>query len=154
VQSERAAAERQIVVDEQLQRRIVELNQTQSGITPGREQLERLVEEYIDDEVMYREAMRMGLDRDDEIVRRRLIQKVQFLQRDREYLLRHRGAGPDPGPTSDAIQERGRAGESTQERVFWAASPAYRDVLRCARRKLLNMDREGGQCARACTTDW
>ncbi|MGA2841968.1 MAG: peptidyl-prolyl cis-trans isomerase [Steroidobacteraceae bacterium] len=82
VQSERAAAERQIVVDEQLQRRIVELNQTQSGITPGREQLERLVEEYIDDEVMYREAMRMGLDRDDQIVRRRLIQKVQFLQRD------------------------------------------------------------------------
>jgi peptidyl-prolyl cis-trans isomerase C len=82
VQSEREAAQRQIVVDAQLQRRIVEVNQTQSGITPGAAQLDRLVEDYIDDEVMYREAMRMGLDRDDEIVRRRLIQKVRFLQRD------------------------------------------------------------------------
>jgi peptidyl-prolyl cis-trans isomerase C len=82
VQSERSASDRQIVVDEQLQQRIVEINQTQSGVTPGREQLERLVDEYIDDEVMYREAMRLGLDRDDEIVRRRLIQKMQFLRRD------------------------------------------------------------------------
>jgi len=82
VQSERSAADRRIVVDEQLQRRIVEINQTQSGVTPAREQLERLVDEYIDDEVMYREAMRLGLDRDDEIVRRRLVQKMQFLQRD------------------------------------------------------------------------
>jgi hypothetical protein len=80
--SERAAGQREIVVDDQLERRIVQINQAQSGITPGPEQLQRLVEEYIDDEVMYREAMRMGLDRDDEIVRRRLIQKVQFLQRD------------------------------------------------------------------------
>jgi hypothetical protein len=90
VQNVRAPAERQIIVDEELQRRIVERNQAQSGITPGREQLERLVEEYIDDEVMYREAMRMGLDREDEIVRRRLIQKVQFLQRDL-------AAAPKPG---------------------------------------------------------
>jgi peptidyl-prolyl cis-trans isomerase C len=90
VQRFRAPVERQIVVDEELQRRIVERNQAQSGITPGREQLERLVEEYIDDEVMYREAMRMGLDREDEIVRRRLIQKVQFLQRDL-------AAAPKPG---------------------------------------------------------
>jgi peptidyl-prolyl cis-trans isomerase C len=82
VQSERDAAQRQIVVDAQLQRRIVAVNQSQSGITPGAAQLERLVEDYIDDEVMYREAMRLGLDRDDEIVRRRLIQKVRFLQRD------------------------------------------------------------------------
>jgi peptidyl-prolyl cis-trans isomerase C len=81
-QTERSASDRRIVVDEQLQRRIVEINQTQSGVTPGREQLERLVDEYIDDEAMYREAMRLGLDRDDEIVRRRLIQKIQFLQRD------------------------------------------------------------------------
>jgi peptidyl-prolyl cis-trans isomerase C len=82
MQSERSASARRIVVDEHLQQRIVAINQTQSGVTPGREQLERLVDEYIDDEAMYREAMRLGLDRDDEIVRRRLIQKMQFLQRD------------------------------------------------------------------------
>jgi len=82
VQNKRAAVDRQIIVDAQLRQRIVEINQAQSGVTPGPEQLERLVDDYIDDEVMYREAMRLGLDRDDEIVRRRLIQKMQFLQRD------------------------------------------------------------------------
>jgi peptidyl-prolyl cis-trans isomerase C len=81
-QGERSASQRQIVVDAQLQRRIVEVNQSQSGITPRGAQLDRLIEDYIDDEVMYREALRMGLGEDDEIVRRRLIQKVRFLQRD------------------------------------------------------------------------
>jgi len=81
-QSERAAAERKIVVDDRIKQRIVEINQSQSGTTPRRGELERLVENYIDDEIMYREAVRLGLDRDDEIVRRRLIQKMQFLQRD------------------------------------------------------------------------
>lgn len=82
VEQGRADALRRIVVDDQLESRILQLQQTQSGITPTPDQLAQLVENYIDDEVMYREALRMGLDRDDEIVRRRLIQKVQFLQRD------------------------------------------------------------------------
>jgi peptidyl-prolyl cis-trans isomerase C len=81
-QRERSMAERRIIVDEQVQRRIVQVSQTQTGITPGPEQLKRLVDDYIDDEVMYREALRLGLDQDDEIIRRRLIQKAQFLQRD------------------------------------------------------------------------
>ncbi len=82
VQSERTASQRQIVVDAQLRHRLQLINQTQSGFTPGPQQLERLVEDYIDDEVMYREALRLGLEQDDEIIRRRLIQKMQFLQRD------------------------------------------------------------------------
>jgi len=81
-QQERAASQLQIVVDEKLRQRIVQTSQTQSGITPGPEQLERLIDDYIDDQVMYREALRMGLDQDDEIIRRRLIQKAQFLQHD------------------------------------------------------------------------
>jgi len=82
VQNERLASDHRIVVDARLRQRIVEINQTQNGVTPGPEQLERLVDDYIDDEVMYREAVRLGLDRDDEIVRRRLIQKMQFLRSD------------------------------------------------------------------------
>lgn len=81
-QRARSAPDRQIVVDARVQRRIVEINQAQNGIALGNDQLARLVEDYIDDEVMYREAVRLGLDRDDEIVRRRLVQKMQFLQRD------------------------------------------------------------------------
>jgi hypothetical protein len=38
-----------------------------------------LIERYVDDEVLYREALVMGLDRGDIIVRRRLLQKMEFL---------------------------------------------------------------------------
>jgi peptidyl-prolyl cis-trans isomerase C len=81
-QRARAASERRIVVDAQLVHRIVQTSQAQSGFTPDPVTLERLVDNYIDDQVMYREALRLGLDQDDEIIRRRLIQKVQFLQHD------------------------------------------------------------------------
>lgn len=49
---------------------------------PSREELDRLVEDYIRDEVLYREALAMGLDKDDTIVRRRLRQKLEFLTGD------------------------------------------------------------------------
>jgi hypothetical protein len=81
-QQGRDASQRRILVDAQLRQRIVQTSQTQSGFTPAPAQLERLIDDYIDDQVMYREALRMGLDQDDEIIRRRLIQKVQFLQQD------------------------------------------------------------------------
>jgi hypothetical protein len=34
------------------------------------------------EEILYREGLRLGLDRDDEIVRRRIVQKAQFLLQD------------------------------------------------------------------------
>ena len=41
-----------------------------------------LLDEYIRESVLYREALAMGLDRDDTIVRRRLAQKLEFLTQD------------------------------------------------------------------------
>jgi hypothetical protein len=41
-----------------------------------------LVEEYLKEEVLYREALEMGLDRDDQIIRRRMRQKLEFLTSD------------------------------------------------------------------------
>jgi hypothetical protein len=46
---------------------------------PTAEELEALTRDYIREEVYYREAMAMGLDRDDIIIRRRLQQKLEFL---------------------------------------------------------------------------
>ncbi len=46
---------------------------------PTQIELEGLVEAQIHEEVLYREAMAMGLDQDDTIVRRRLAQKVEFI---------------------------------------------------------------------------
>jgi hypothetical protein len=45
-------------------------------------ELAGLVREYVRDEVYYREALAMGLDRDDPIIRRRLRQKLEFILED------------------------------------------------------------------------
>jgi len=49
---------------------------------PSDAELRRLVDDYVHDEILYREALAMGLDRDDIIVKRRLVQKVGFLTED------------------------------------------------------------------------
>ncbi len=47
--------------------------------SPSAKELDGLIQNYIREEVLYREALAMGLDRDDGIVRRRLRQKMEFI---------------------------------------------------------------------------
>ena len=47
--------------------------------TPTRKELDGIIEQKIREEVLYREALAMGLDNNDSVIRRRLAQKVQFL---------------------------------------------------------------------------
>ena len=49
---------------------------------PSREELERLIEARVRDEVLYREGLAMGLDRDDPVVRNRVKQKMEVLSED------------------------------------------------------------------------
>jgi hypothetical protein len=49
---------------------------------PTQEELQGLIRDYIREEVAYRQALAMGLDRDDMIVRRRLRQKLEFVSDD------------------------------------------------------------------------
>jgi len=49
---------------------------------PTAEERRGLIDEYIRETVLYREALAMGLDRDDTIIRRRLAQKLEFLSQD------------------------------------------------------------------------
>ena len=68
---------------------------------PTERELHTLVDDYVREEVLYREAVKLGLDRDDTVVRRRLRQKMEFLSRDlvdtldpgdkvlRDYFSRH-----------------------------------------------------------------
>jgi hypothetical protein len=49
---------------------------------PTHQELEGLIQDYIREEVFYREATALGLDRDDTIIRRRLRQKMEFLSDD------------------------------------------------------------------------
>jgi peptidyl-prolyl cis-trans isomerase C len=58
------------------------LYQSQWRRPPTPQDLERMVEGKIQQEILYREALAMGLDQDDEIVKRRMAQKMQFLAED------------------------------------------------------------------------
>ena len=49
---------------------------------PDADELRGLVNDHLREEVLYREALAMGLDRDDSIVRRRMAQKMEFLTQD------------------------------------------------------------------------
>lgn len=56
--------------------------QAQAQRPPSAEELQALIEERINEEALAREAIRLGLDRDDVIIRRRLAQKLTFLNDD------------------------------------------------------------------------
>ncbi|MBW1757538.1 MAG: peptidyl-prolyl cis-trans isomerase, partial [Deltaproteobacteria bacterium] len=49
---------------------------------PTPKEMDGLVQEYVRETAFYREALAMGLDQDDTIVRRRLAQKLEFLVQD------------------------------------------------------------------------
>ena len=57
-------------------------SERQFGKAPNAEELRGLVMAHIREEVFYREAQALGLDRDDTIVRRRLAQMMEFLTGD------------------------------------------------------------------------
>ena len=43
------------------------------------EELQRLIDDYVREEVLHREALALGLDEDDYVIRRRLVQKLEFI---------------------------------------------------------------------------
>jgi hypothetical protein len=53
-----------------------------AGRVPSKAELESLVDDYVTEEIDYREAVAVGLDADDTIVRRRMRQKLEFLVED------------------------------------------------------------------------
>jgi peptidyl-prolyl cis-trans isomerase C len=54
----------------------------QFGVRPDSSLMDELIKSDVHDEILFREGLALGLDRDDEIVRRRIIQKMQFLLED------------------------------------------------------------------------
>lgn len=49
---------------------------------PTKEELDGMIEQYIKEKVLYHEALKMGLDKNDAVIRRRLSQQVEFLAKD------------------------------------------------------------------------
>jgi peptidyl-prolyl cis-trans isomerase C len=75
-----SAREIQLTVDELSQLAVLFQSQWRRDPTP--DEFARLVEQKVQSEVLYREGLALGLDQDDEIVKRRLAQKMQFLAED------------------------------------------------------------------------
>ena len=70
----------QLTIDDLSQ--LVPLFRSQWRRDPTPEELRSLVEEKVHEEVLYREALALGIDKDDTIVKRRMAQKMQFLAED------------------------------------------------------------------------
>ena len=109
------------LADNNDERRVVEVTEQQVdalrdrwdaqwGRPPGERELAGLIDEAVREEVLYREALRLALDRDDPIVRRRLAQKMMFLLDDNREL---------PAPTVREV-----------EKHFAAHVERYREPLR------------------------
>jgi peptidyl-prolyl cis-trans isomerase C len=76
------AASREIRLSYDELAQLVLLFKSQWRREPTAEEFNRLIEDKVQGEILYREALAMGLDKDDEIVRRRMAQKMQFLAED------------------------------------------------------------------------
>ena len=96
---------------------------------PSQQELDGLIQAFVREEVLYREALIMGLDRDDPIVRRRMTQKVEFISEDLAAL-------EDPG--------------DTELQAFLDANPApYRQPARFSFRHVFLNVNERGRSAQA-----
>ncbi len=62
--------------------RIAALWEKQYGTLPSKNELNNLVDNHIREEIFYREGVALGLDKEDEVIRRRIAQKYEFLQQD------------------------------------------------------------------------
>ena len=77
---------------------------------PTEQELQGLVEDYIRDEIFYREGRAAGLDRDDFVIRRRVRQKMEFLVEDMaaaepsdEQLAAYLASNPERFRTDDRL---------------------------------------------------
>ena len=96
IQRQTVIQAREITVDNEQVNLMIVNYKTQTGNLPTKQQLDAMIDNYIKEEISYREAKKMGLDKDDEIVRRRLSQKFDFLQTDLTEI---------PSPAEEQLQQ-------------------------------------------------
>ena len=89
-------AEPPIVISEDFVAALEQENRQRSGRDADRIERAGLIARFVREEALFREASRLGLDRGDVIVRRRLIQKMEFLLR---------GGVDVPEPTDDELEQ-------------------------------------------------
>jgi peptidyl-prolyl cis-trans isomerase C len=75
-------SDKRIVVSAAEIGRLHEVWTRQWGHPPDAQQLDNLIQDYVREEIYYREALASGLEKDDTIIRRRLVEKMEFLSQE------------------------------------------------------------------------
>ena len=57
---------------------LINIWQDQTGRVPSQDEINIIINNLIEEEVLYQEALKLGLDKNDKIIKRRLIQKLEF----------------------------------------------------------------------------
>lgn len=96
---------------------------------PNEQELASLVDAYVRDEIMYREGLALGLDRDDPVIKRRVRQKLDIVVE--EQLA---GAAPDDDELSAYMTQHAarytRAASQSFEQIFFDGSATVSEVER------------------------
>jgi hypothetical protein len=71
-----------ILLSPQRQAELANRYALQFGTRPDERMMTELVKSDVHEEILFRQGLALGLDKDDEIIRRRIIQKMQFLLED------------------------------------------------------------------------
>jgi hypothetical protein len=71
-----------IIIDDEMVARSISLFKSDWGRMPSTSELEGLIERQIRLEVLYRQALKLNLDHNDELIRRRMEQKINFITND------------------------------------------------------------------------
>jgi hypothetical protein len=115
---------------------------------PTQQELDGLVEDYVREEVFCREAIAMGLDKDDTIVRRRMRQKLEFLTEDT--------AAAAPSTDADLKEWLDKHPDKFRVEPTWAfsqlyfkASPTGDNASAAASKLLAQLDSAGESVAAA-----
>jgi hypothetical protein len=103
---------------------------------PGTDELQGLIDDYIRDEVFYREGRAAGLDRDDVIIRRRVRQKMEFFAEDASV--------PEPGEAQFAAYL-----EANPERFRSEDHLTFHQVFLSTTRRGATIDRDSQHVAEA-----
>lgn len=72
----------EIRIDDDIVLRSMSLFEKEWGRKPTRPELKGLLDRYIQQEVFYRQALKMNLDHNDELIKRRMEQKLKFITQD------------------------------------------------------------------------
>ena len=75
-----ADEDKNIFVSDQEILSLISAWKSQVGRDPTDDELARIINNLIDEEILYREALILGLDQEDTIIKRRLAQKISFLK--------------------------------------------------------------------------